>query len=99
MMLIAYIADFGAFLLTGCVLTLIVSMPFLLVVILRRRQKRRAEQQRLQQIIDSKEHPHVTFDRSKPSKAELKHVEAHTMSLGLRKLVRTGTPYDKGVVG
>lgn len=46
-----------------------------------------------------KEHPHFTLDRTKRPKGKLKHVEANTMPLSLRKLVRTGTPYDKGVMG
>ena len=27
------------------------------------------------------------------------HVDANTMPLGLNKLVKTGSPYDKGVMG
>ena len=46
-----------------------------------------------------REHPHFTLDRTKKPKVKLKHVEANTMPLSLRKLVRTGTPYDKGVMG
>ena len=101
-MLIAYtseLADFGAFLLTGAILTLIVSLPILAVVLLFRRQQRRAEQERMRQAIDGKKHQRVKFDRSHLSKGKLKHVEANTMPLILRKLVRTGTPYDKGVMG
>ena len=93
------LADFGSFLLTGAILTLIVSLPILVAVLLYRRRQRRAEQERMRQAIDAKEHPCVKFDRSHPQKGKLKHVEANTMSLGLRKLVRTGTPYDKGVMG
>ena len=93
------LADFGLFLLTGAILTLIVYLPILAVVLLLRRRQRRAEQERMRQAIEEKEHPRVKFDRSHPQKGKLKHVEANTMSLGLRKLVRTGTPYDKGVMG
>ena len=53
----------------------------------------------MRQAIDEKAHPRVKFDRSHPQKGKLKHVEANTMSLGLRKLVRTGSPYDKGIMG
>ena len=49
--------------------------------------------------MEGKEHPHFTLDRMKKPKGKLKHVEANTMPLGLRKLVRTGTPCDKGVMG
>ena len=101
-MFIAYtseLADFGLFLLTGAIWTLIVSLPILAVVLLLRRRQRRAEQERMRRVIDEKEHPRVKFDRSHPQKGKLKHVEANTMSLGLRKLVRTGSPYDKGVMG
>lgn len=101
-MLISYtseLADLGLFLLTGAILTLIVSLPILAVVLLFRRQQRRAEQERMRQAIDEKAHPRVKFDRLHPQKGKLKHVEANTMSLGLRKLVRTGSPYDKGIMG
>ena len=101
-MLVAYtseLAKFGLFLLAGAILTLIVSLPILAVVLLLRRRQRRDEQERMRQAIDAKEHPRVKFDRSHPQKGKLKHVEANTMPLGLRKLVRTGSPYDKGVMG
>lgn len=101
-MFIAYttgLANFGMFLLTGAILTLIVSLPILAVVHLLRRRQRGAERERIRRMIDGKEHPRVKFDRSHPRKGELKHVEAHTMPLGLTKLVRTGSPYDKGVMG
>ena len=101
-MLISYaseLADFGLFLLTGTILTLIVYLPILVVVLLLRRRQRRAEQERMRQAIEEKEHPRVKFDRSHPQKGKLKHVEANTMPLGLRKLVRTGSPYDKGIMG
>ena len=101
-MLVAYtseIADFGWFLLTGAIWTLIVTLPILAVVLLLRRRQRRVEQERMRQAIDEKAHLRVKFDRSHPLKGKLKHVEANTMSLGLRKLVRTGSPYDKGVMG
>ena len=101
-MLISYtseLADFGLFLLTGAILTLIVYLPILVVVLLLRRRQRRAEQEWMRQAIEEKEHPRVKFDRLHPQKGKLKHVEANTMPLGLRKLVRTGTPYDKGVMG
>ena len=93
------LADFGLFLLTGTILTLIVYLPILVVVLLLRRRQRRAEQERMRQAIDEKAHPRAKFDRSHPQKGKLKHVEANTMSLGLRKLVRTGSPYDKGIMG
>ena len=93
------LADFGLFLLTGAILTLIVSLPILAVVLLLRRRQRRAEQERMRQAIDEKEHLRVKFDRSHPQKGKLEHVEANTMPLGLRKLVRTGSPYDKGIMG
>lgn len=98
-MLIAYIADFGLFLLTGAILTLIVSLPILAVVLLLRWRQRRAEQERIRREMEGKEYPRFTLDRTKKPKGKLKHVEANTMSLGLRKLVRTGSPYDKGVMG
>ena len=93
------LADFGSFLLTGAIMTLVVALPILVVVLLLRRRRRRVEQERMRQVIDAKKHPHVKFDRSHSQQENLKHVEANTMPLGLRKLVRTGTPYDNGVMG
>ena len=92
------LADFGSFLLTGAIVTSVVALPILVVVLLLRRRRRRAEQERMRQVIDAK-NPHVKFDRSHSQQENLKHVEANTMPLGLRKLVRTGTPYDNGVMG
>ena len=36
--------------------------------------------------------------RNPNGKDKYAHVEANTMSLGLRKLVKTGSPYDNGVM-
>lgn len=97
-MLVAYtsqIVDFGEFLLTAIILILILLLPFYALVLVLRRRKQRAEQRRLRQIINAKEWPHVTIDRSKPPKAKLKPVEAHTMPLGLNKMVRTGVPDER----
>ena len=69
------------------------------VVLFKRWQRNCAESERIGKIKDGKGHPHFTLDRENRSKAKLKHVEANTMSLGLRKLVRTGSPYDKGIMG
>ena len=80
-------------------LAFVVAVPIAGVVIYRRLKWKRREQERMRQAIDGKEHPRVKFDRSHPQKGKLKHVEANTMPLSLRKIVRTGTPYDKGVMG
>ena len=69
------------------------------VVLFKRWQRNCAESERIGKIKAGKEHPHFTLDRENRSRAKLKHVEANTMSLGLRKLVRTGSPYDKGIMG
>ena len=80
-------------------LAIAVAAPIAGIVIYRRLQWKRREQERIQREIEGKVHPHFTLDRTKGPKGKLKHVEANTMSLGLRKLVRTGTPCDKGVMG
>ena len=80
-------------------LAFVVAAPIAGVVIYRRALWKRREQERMRQAIDEKEHPRVKFDRSHPQKGKLKHIEANTMPLGLQKLVRTGSPYDKGVMG
>ena len=80
-------------------LALIVAAPIAGVVIYRQAQWKRSEQERMRCEMEGKEHPHFMLDRTKKPKGKLKHVEANTMPLSLRKLVRTGTPYDKGVMG
>ena len=80
-------------------LAFVVAVPIAGIVIYRRSQWKRREQGRMQRDIEGKEYPHFTLDRTKKPKGKLKHVEANTMPLSLRKLVRTGTPYDKGVMG
>ena len=80
-------------------LALIVAVPIVGVVIYRQAQWRRSEQERMRCEMEGKEHPHFMLDRTKKPKGNLKHIEANTMPLSLRKLVRTGTPYDKGVMG
>ena len=80
-------------------LAIAVAAPIAGVVLYRRAQWKRREQERMRREMEGKEHPHFTLDRTKKPKVKLKHVEANTMPLSLRKLVRTGTPYDKGVMG
>ena len=80
-------------------LAFVVAVPIAGIVIYRRSQWKRREQGRMHRDIEGKEYPHFTLDRTKKPKGKLKHVEANTMPLSLRKLVRTGTPYDKGVMG
>ena len=80
-------------------LALIVAVPIAGVVIYRQTQWKRSEQERMRREMEGSEHPHFTLDRTKKLKGKLKHVEANTMPLSLRKLVRTGAPYDKGVMG
>ena len=80
-------------------LAFVVAVPIAGIVIYRRLQWKRREQERMRREMEGKEHPHFTLDRTKKPKGKLKHVEANTMPLSLRKLVRTGTPYDKGVMG
>ena len=80
-------------------LALVVAVPIAGVVIYRRTQWKRREQERIRRKMEGKEYPHFTLDRTTKPKGKLKHVEANTMPLILRKLVRTGTPYDKGVMG
>lgn len=80
-------------------LAFVVAAPIAGVVLYRRARWKRREQERMGREMEGKEHPHFTLDRTKKPKGKLKHVEANTMPLSLRKLVRTGTPYDKGVMG
>ena len=80
-------------------LAFVVAAPIAGIVIYRRLRWKRREQERMSREMAGKEHPHFTLDRTKKPKGKLKHVEANTMPLSLRKLVRTGTPYDKGVMG
>ena len=80
-------------------LAFVVAAPIAGVVLYRRAQWKRREQERMRRDMEGKEHPHFTLDRTKKPKGKLKHVEANTMPLSLRKLVRTGTPCDKGVMG
>ena len=80
-------------------LALIVAVPIAGVVIYRRAQWKRAEQERMRREMEGKEHAHFALDRTKKPNGKLKHIEANTMPLSLRKFVRTGTPYDKGVMG
>ena len=80
-------------------LAFVVAAPIAGIVIYRRSQWKRREQERMGREMEGKGHPHFTLDRTKKPKGKLKHVEANTMPLSLRKLVRTGTPYDKGVMG
>ena len=80
-------------------LAFVVAVPIDGLVIYRRSPWNRREQRRMQRAPAGKEHPHLTPARTKKPKGKLKHVEANTMPLSLRKLVRTGTPYDKGVMG
>ena len=80
-------------------LALIVAVPIAGVVIYRRARWKRREQERMRREMEEKEHVHFAIDRTKKLKGKLKHVEANTMPLSLRKLVRTGAPYDKGVMG
>ena len=80
-------------------LAFVVAVPIAGIVLYRRARLKRCEQERIRREMEGKEHPHFTLDRTKKPKGKLKHVEANTMPLSLRKLVRTGTPYDKGVMG
>ena len=80
-------------------LAIAVAAPIAGVVLYRRAQWKRREQERMRREMEGKEHPHFTLDRTKKPKGKLKHVDANTMPLSLRKIVRTGTPYDKGVMG
>lgn len=80
-------------------LAFVVAVPIAGIVIYRRSQWKRREQELMRREMEGKEHPHFTLDRTKKPKGKLKHVEANTMPLSLRKLVRTGTPCDKGVMG
>ena len=80
-------------------LALAIGLPVYGVVLFQRWQRNRAESVRIGKIKEGKKHPHFTLDRENRSKAKLKHIEANTMSLGLRKLVRTGSSYDKGIMG
>ena len=80
-------------------LAIVVAAPIAGVVIYRRKLWKRREQERMSREVAGKEYPHFTLDRTKKPKGNLKHIEANTMPLSLRKLVRTGTPYDKGVMG
>ena len=80
-------------------LALIMAAPIAGVVLYRRAQWKRSELERMRREIEGKKHAHFALDRTKKPKGKLKHIEANTMPLSLRKLVRTGTPYDKGVMG
>ena len=80
-------------------LGLAVTVPFVLLVSVRHARWKRREQERIRREMEGRECPHFTLDRTKKPEGKLKHVEANTMPLSLRKLVRTGSPYDKGVMG
>ena len=80
-------------------LAFVVAAPIAGVVIYRRLKWKRREQERMRREIEGKEHPHFTLDRTKKPNGKLKHINANTMPLGLRKLVRAGSPYDKGIMG
>ena len=80
-------------------LAVVATAPIFVLVAYRRRQWKRREQERIRREMEGREHPHFTLDRTKKPKGKLKRVEPNTMSLGLQKLVRTGSPYDKGVMG
>ena len=80
-------------------MVIVVVSPIYIFVCYQRYRWKRREQERMSREMAGKEHPHFTLDRTKRPKGKLKHVEANTMPLSLRKLVRTGTPYDKGVMG
>ena len=80
-------------------LAIVVAVPIAGIVIYRRTQWKRREQERIRRKMEGKEYPHFALDRTTKPKGKLKHVEANTMPLSLRKLVRTGTSYDKGVMG
>ena len=80
-------------------LAIVVVSPFYIFVCYQRYRWKQREQERMGREVAGKEYPHFTLDRTKKPKGNLKHIEANTMPLSLRKLVRTGTPYDKGVMG
>ena len=80
-------------------LALIVAVPIAGVVIYQRARWKRREQERMRREMEEKKQAHFSIDRTMKPTGKLKHIEANTMPLSLRKLVRTGTPYDKGVMG
>lgn len=87
---------FGTFMLVGIVFMFAILSPFLVSSFLRARRQRREELRRRQKMIREKQHSNVRLDLSKPPKGKLKNVRVRKMALGLNKLVRTGTPYDRG---
>lgn len=91
---------FFGFIAMGLVLALVVVGVLVVLPVLGQRSGRRnAERRRIQSEIDGRDHAHFTLDRTKASKAKRKRVEAHTMPLGVKKLVKMGTSLDKGVMG
>ena len=79
-------------------LLLVVLLPFYLLVICVQKWRNCRERERMCREMEGKSYPRVTRGKKKP-KGKLKHLEANTMPLGLNKLVRTGSPHDKGVMG
>jgi len=91
---------FFVFVATGLVLALVaVGVLVVLPTLVRRDTQNDEARRRIQSEIVGKEHAHFTLDRAKASKAKRRRVEAHTMPLGVQKLVKTGTSLDKGVMG
>ena len=77
---------------------LVVWAPLYVLVICLQKRRARRERERIRSEMEGKTYPRVTRGKKKP-KGKLKHLEANTMPLGLNKLVRTGSPHDKGVMG
>ena len=68
-------------------LAFVVAAPIAGVVIYRPALWKRREQERMRREMEGKEHPRFTLDRTKKPNGKLKHIEANTMPLSLRKLV------------
>ena len=80
-------------------LAVVVSLPFVIVVQVRHFLWKRRERERMRREMEERGLPDCKLRRAEKPQGKLKHIEANTMPLGLRKLVRTGSPHDKGVMG
>lgn len=89
---------FFAWLLSGVVFAVALVTVLLVAGTLRRRRAERLKAEEIAASIPDLDGKVVKRAESRdPVKAP--HVDAHTMSLGLGKMVKTGTSMDKGVMG
>jgi len=86
--------------LLGGVFAALLVLALLVARRIRTRRERRVLQAQSQELAGSLKDRRVTVQKPEPQKIDRPfHVEANTMSLDQKRLVKTGTPYDKGVMG